>query len=277
MATEPKKTRAKKVTAVAVMPQETRHVQEAQPVQQEQSVEGLITLAIKQKLPVETMERFFNLRKEVKAEAAREAYIAAMAKFQAECPTIVKTKVVNTNTGKEAYRYAPIESVVAQVKTPLMENGFSYSTNMEMGESSVKVFVKVQHIMGHSETTEMEVPLGTKTAVMSQSQVVAAASTFAKRYAFLNAFGILTGDEDNDAKKVEEGSAPQAPAPVQNIFERARQMIERATDPDVLNDYLSKIMGSDKYTVEEKERIEGIIAARVEELEKGGAEKTIEA
>ena len=35
---------------------------------------------------------------------------------------------------------------------------------------------------------------------MSQTQVEAAALTFAKRYAFCNAFGILTGDEDTDAK-----------------------------------------------------------------------------
>jgi hypothetical protein len=44
----------------------------------------------------------------------------------------------------------------------------------------------------------MEVPLGNKTQVMSDTQVVAAAITFAKRYAFLNEFGILTGDEDKE-------------------------------------------------------------------------------
>src|SRR5262249_52436437 len=37
-------------------------------------------------------------------------------------------------------------------------------------------------------------------AIMSQTQVVAAALTFAKRYAFCNAFGILTGNEDTDAQ-----------------------------------------------------------------------------
>ena len=37
---------------------------------------------------------------------------------------------------------------------------------------------------------------------MSDSQVVAAASTFSKRYAFCNAFGILTGDEDNDGQAI---------------------------------------------------------------------------
>jgi hypothetical protein len=43
------------------------------------------------------------------------------------------------------------------------------------------------------------VPLGNKTQIMSDTQVTAAALTFAKRYAFCNVFGILTGDEDNEA------------------------------------------------------------------------------
>lgn len=180
---------------------------------EETSVSEFISQAIAQNLPVETMERLFALRERVKAESAREAFIAAMAKFQSECPVIVKTKEVFTKGGSRAYAYAPIESVVAQVKDALMSNGFSYSTNMEMLETGVKVQVKVQHVLGHSETTEMTVPLGTQTGVMSASQVVAAASTFAKRYAFLNAFGILTGDEDNDGQDLAQKSASVAAIP----------------------------------------------------------------
>lgn len=176
-------------------------------VVKETSVSEFISQAIAQNLPVETMERLFSLRERVKAEQAREGFIGAMAKFQSECPVIVKTKEVSTNSGQHAYSYAPIESIVAQVKEALRNNGFSYSTNMKMLENAVEVSVKVQHVLGHSEVTEMTVPLGTKTGVMSASQVVAAASTFAKRYAFLNAFGILTGDEDNDAREVVEKPA----------------------------------------------------------------------
>jgi len=174
------------------------------------------------------MERLFALRERVKAENAREAFIAAMANFQAECPVIVKTKEVYTRAGGKAYAYAPIESIVSQVKDALKNNGFSYSTNMEMLENAVKVSVKVQHVLGHSELTEMTVPLGTKTQVMSDSQVVAAASTFAKRYAFLNAFGILTGDEDNDAAKQEEPAASQA------VDESLRAKVKNTTTEEEL-------------------------------------------
>lgn len=194
---------------------------------EETSVSEFISQAIAQNLPVETMERLFALRERVKAESAREAFIGAMAKFQSECPVIEKTKEVFTKSGQKAYAYAPIESIVSQVKDALKDNGFSYSTNMEMLEGAVKVSVKIQHVLGHSEVTEMTVPLGSQTGVMSASQVVAAASTFAKRYAFLNAFGILTGDEDNDGAKVETEE-------VQKVPDELRKQITNTTNVDDL-------------------------------------------
>jgi len=164
------------------------------------SAETLIAQAIEKNVSVETMEKLLAMRRELKAEFAKEGYYRALSNFQAEIPPIEKTKAVYTNSNALAYKYASIESIVVQVKDALQNNGFSYSTNMQLLEAGVKVFVKTTHIAGHSEITEMEVPFGTKTAMMSQSQVAAAASTFAKRYAFLNAFGILTGDEDTDGK-----------------------------------------------------------------------------
>lgn len=227
---------------------------------EETSVSEFISQAISQNLPVETMERLFALRERVKAETAREAFIAAMAKFQSECPVIVKTKEVYTKSGGKAYAYAPIESIVSQVKDALMNNGFSYSTNMEMLEGAVKVSVKVQHVLGHSEVTEMTVPLGTKTGVMSDSQVVAAASTFAKRYAFLNAFGILTGDEDNDAAKAEE-----APAIEESLRAKVK---ESKTEEELKAIWLAnKGLGKDfaKFVTEQRDFIRSVVAQEATE------------
>lgn len=216
-----KKGEGVKVVDLRPKPVKTVAVQD---LKQANSVEGFISQAIAQGVSVDVLERLFGLREKVKAEAAKESFIGAMAKFQAECPTIVKTKEVLTNSGQVAYRYAPIDSVVSQVKEAIQNNGFSYSTNMKMTDVGVTVIVKVQHIQGHSEETEMTVPLGNKTQIMSQSQVVAAASTFAKRYAFLNAFGILTGDEDNDGADIGAG-APQKPAQTNLVLEEYRKKI----------------------------------------------------
>lgn len=162
------------------------------------SPHSLLEKAIENKVDVESLERLVALQERWEAKEAKKAFDKAMASFQAECPTINKTKGVKTKTGEVAYRYAPIESIVNQVKDLLEKHGFSYSTSMELQDKGVKVSVRVVHEQGHSEISEMAVPFGTMTAIMSASQRAAAAQTFAKRYAFCNAFGILTGDEDND-------------------------------------------------------------------------------
>ncbi len=184
---------------------EIQTVNQQAPIKDE--VTALISQAINSGVPVETMERLLAMRTQLKAEKAKEEFDKAMANFQANCPTITKTKAVKTSTGAVAYKYAPIDSIVNQVKSILGENDLSYSIQTETKQDMVKATCIAKHIAGHSEQSSFEVPLGTKTQIMSQTQVVAAALTFAKRYAFLNTFGIMTGDEDNDA--VEPKKAPE--------------------------------------------------------------------
>lgn len=160
------------------------------------SPENLIAQAIDKALPVETMEKLLLMRKELKAEFAKEAFDAAMSRFQAECPVIEKTKKGPSN----AYKYAPIEEIVRQVKKPLEENGFSYSIQTQMTNDKVKVTCIAKHKLGHSEPSDVELPLANKTGLMNAPQQTAATMTYAKRYAFCNAFGIMTGDEDTDAQ-----------------------------------------------------------------------------
>ena len=166
--------------------------------------EALIAQAIEKNVSVETMERLLAMRRELKAEWAKEQFDVAMAAFQSECPTIKKTKAVYTRDKTLAYSYAPIESIVEQVKGLLEKHGFSYSMQQNFSEDGkrVKVTCTVKHKDGQAENYDMEVPLGTRTQIMSETQVVAAATTFAKRYVFSNAFGILTGDDDTDAVPV---------------------------------------------------------------------------
>lgn len=167
------------------------------------SVESFITQAISANVPIETLERLLAMRTQVKAEQAKEAFDRAMAEFQGDCPIIVKSKNGGqTNSGIVAYKYAPLDVIVKQTKDLLKKNGFSYAIQTVTDLEKVKVTCFVKHELGHSESSSVEVPLGAKTSVMSAPQVVASALTFAKRYAFCNAFGILTGDEDTDAREV---------------------------------------------------------------------------
>lgn len=235
--------------------------------------EALIAQAIEKGVDVGTMERLLVMRRELKAEAAKEAFDTAMAKFQAECPTIVKTKEVKTRGGVVAYRYAPIESIVEQVRDALQRNGFSYKTNQELLPAGVKITIRVIHAQGHSEETSMEVPFGSKTDIMSQSQVAAAASTFAKRYAFCNAFGILTGDEDTDARPQAVEAEAQSPQSVAEAkFQTALTMVKGGKSIDSLLTYGENLKDSKLFSKEQKDELGKALNKRIGELERANGE-----
>jgi len=158
----------------------------------------LIAQAVKSKLPVETIERLLAMRRELKAEWAKEQYHAALAVFQSEMPTITKTKAVMDRQGKVRYRYAPLESIVVQVKELLNKHGFAYSVETEQGQAHVTAIMSIHHVAGHSESTRLIMPIETD-SYMTAPQRVGSALTYAKRYAFCDGFGIMTADEDDDA------------------------------------------------------------------------------
>lgn len=156
--------------------------------------------AIDQRVDVDKMERLLAMQREIMKLQAEAAFRAAMAAFQNECPIIGKTKIVKNASGEVLYKYAPVENIIAQVKPLLLKHGFSYQIDTEYPPNLVRAICIVRHIAGHSERSSVDLPLITKTGIMSAPQVVSGTITFGTRRAFCNAFGIMTGDEDNDGR-----------------------------------------------------------------------------
>ncbi len=230
----------------------------------------LIAQAIqKPNFPIETMERLMTLQERWEKKEAKKAFDNAMASFQGDCPVIKKkTAGGKTKSGEVAYYYAPLDAIVEQTKSIIQKNGMSYMVKTETLEGKVKVICIVKHELGHSEESTIEVPLGSQTGVMSQTQVVAAALTFAKRYAFCNAFGILTGDDDEDA------SSTKGAEKTDQKFESAKTMIASSKSEIALLDYRKKLdtqLGDKKAGAEHKKKISELMTLvdkKIDELQK---------
>ena len=239
----------------------TVHEPVPQPVQQDNSIESFISQAIAQKLPIETMEKFLAMRKEFRLEQAREAFVMSMASFQKECPVIAKTKVVKNKEGKEVYKYAPLDSIVLQVKTPLGNNNLAYSfkeTRSEDGKTLTAICT-IRHSLGHSEDSTFTVDVGTE-SFMTDTQKYGARMTFAKRYAFCNALGILTGDEDTDARELT--IKPKALNPALNPKARVVALLRTLGVKDTTNPEATreKILELTQLTPDTPANIEEIIS-----------------
>lgn len=176
----------------------------------------LVRYALEKGADVGVMERMLALHRQMKADDAKEAFDRSMAELQRNMPTIVKTKA----GAKNAYVYAPLEEIIHQVKHLISDHGFSYTINSEIPPDQkaavVKAIVTVTHAAGHSKPSEFTVPIDTQNPMMTAPQRYGGAMTFAKRYAFCNAFGIMTADVDLDGRNPTEPKArkfgPQRPA-----------------------------------------------------------------
>jgi len=246
--------------------------------------EALIAKAIEKNLPVETMEKLLAMRRELKAEWARDEYYRELAAFQAECPIIRKTKSVYDKQGKLRYAYATLDEILSQTKALLQKHGFSYTIQTEQKPEAVKAICIVHHVAGHSESSEFEIPID-QGSYMNAAQKVASALTYAKRYSFGNAFGVLSGDEDDDAQATgpprEEKAAPPKqdlpkPTSTQADIDAAHEAIDAAFNDGIIDKdqwtegktWIGKYQDNKKaldtmrkHLADERERQEGILAA----------------
>lgn len=159
---------------------------------------------------VATLERMMVMRREMKAEAAKESYLAAMSDFQRDCPPVPKrAKVMNRDGGGVRYRFAPITDVAHHI-APLCEKyGFSYTFDSKTERDEITAICIVTHRDGHAESSRFTIKVdpGATRIGMSIPQAYASALSYSKRYALLNAFGIQTTDEDDDANSTHPNSA----------------------------------------------------------------------
>ncbi len=215
------------------------------------TAEGLIAKALERGTPVDALERLLAMRREIQAENARNAFFASLKAFQATCPAIPRGREVKNRDGTLRYRYAPLEDIVRAVSPVLRDNGLAYRLNTEVADGHLVATCFIHHDMGHVESSQFRVPID-RSAQMNQIQQYGAAGTYAKRYAFCNALGILTADEDTDAasEPVIAAASPSpaptrpAPAPAPAPVRRAApapakpvvKQTEMTVDPDSYRD-----------------------------------------
>jgi hypothetical protein len=164
---------------------------------------------------LQSLQELLQMRRELKAEAARELFFRDLAEAQRNFPVIRKSVVVMNKPGKGGgirYRYAPLDEIERQAGPVLARFGFSWTFKSKQSKTMVGAIVEAHHVGGHMEITQFAVPIQDD-AYMTAPQKVASALTFAKRYVFINAFGIVTADVDDDGLSAgvrsENGSAAE--------------------------------------------------------------------
>jgi ERF superfamily len=123
---------------------------------------------------------------------------AALAKFQAALPRIVKGETANAGT--YTYAYAGLDEVAAVVLPALGKVGLSFACFPTMADGQFVLSYSLLHEGGEERTGTW--PLGTGTPQQRGSAI-----TYGRRYCLMAVTGVFPGGEDDDGK-----AAAQAPA-----------------------------------------------------------------
>lgn len=161
------------------------------------SPQGLISQAIAQNLPIETLERLMDLSERWQANQAKSAFLKAMSEFESILPAIKKNRTVKFN--QTSYRFTDIGEIAKTIKPALKETGLSYRWELKEEADNIICTCIVSHVNGHSESTSLsgkKDTSGSKNEIQSRGSAV----TYLQRYTLKAALGLTDIDEDDDGR-----------------------------------------------------------------------------
>ncbi len=172
----------------------------------------LLELAVKQGADVDTLERLAALYERFEQRQSEAALVKALNKFQGRCPIILKKNMVTGKKGLK-YKFASLTDIKSAIRPLLDELGLSVSFSVTDDEKSVTCTVR--HKDGSSETSQFPIRID-REMYANDTQKMASAVTYARRYALTGALGIDTTDDDGLAAgepPQHENPEPDASAP----------------------------------------------------------------
>lgn len=173
---------------------------EVQPTTQAVTPLALISQAISINANIEVMEKVFELHQKIQADDAKKVFFAAMSKAQAIMPIVEKSNTASFRTksgGNMSYKFASLDDVTKVVRSILPDSGLSYRHQVKQDANNVTVKCIVSHAGGHSEECLMSMPIDTS-GQKNALQAIASTVSYLKRYTLCAAFGIATGEDEDD-------------------------------------------------------------------------------
>lgn len=169
---------------------------EQQPISESSALMRVIeTAALREDFDVDKLQKLLDVKKDWEANEARKAFVAAMAAFKADAPTIVKDKRVEFSGTK--YTHASIGNVVGVVCAALGRHGLSHRWDTKQENGLITVTCVITHQLGHSESVSLSGKpddSGKKNAIQQTASTV----SYLQRYTLLSATGLATIDQEDD-------------------------------------------------------------------------------
>lgn len=138
---------------------------------------------------MDKLDKMLDMQERILNRNAKQAYTADLAAMQAELPLVAKR-----GTGHNNAKFAKLEDINEAIRPTLQKYGFAVTFRIKQNDARLLVVAILSHREGHSEETELVLPLdtsGNKNGV----QAVGSTISYGKRYALCALLNISTGDD----------------------------------------------------------------------------------
>lgn len=153
-----------------------------------------------------------------------QMFAEALAKFQAELPTV--TKDATGQVGNQKTRYADLASIVEAAYPKLAEQGLAYIAAPTLEDGAFVLRYALLHHAGHREGGVYPLPAS------ATSQQIGSALTYARRYCLLAVTGLAPKDDDDDGTKGSEVQTTVLPRVPRRPNATTRKGPEETNVPD---------------------------------------------
>jgi hypothetical protein len=161
--------------------------------------DGLIAIALEKGLDTETLEKLIALRNAELARQAKVAFDEEFAKMQRDFVPVGRSRQATNDQGRKLYSFCPLEDILLANAPIIAAHGFSYKWSEEALPSKEKRIYCIVSGYGHEERAYVDIPVIEGNKVTNAIQQRGSATSYGKRYSFLNAFGIIIAGEEDDA------------------------------------------------------------------------------
>ena len=160
----------------------------------------MLQYAMEKGADLDRLGQLMDLQIKWEKEQARKAYFAAVAKFKANPPKLIKNQQVNYEIkggGRMKYKHATLDQVTDKIAHAMGEYGLSHGFDIEQDKDGIKVTCRLSHEAGYSESVSLFAGVD-NSAGKNAIQAIGSTITYLSRYSLLAVTGLATGTDDDD-------------------------------------------------------------------------------
>jgi hypothetical protein len=237
----------------------------------------ILAKAVESGVDPEGLEKLADLVERFEDREAKKAFHRALKGFQSDCPDIEHNKTAGS--GNFSYSYADLAQIKKTIQPYLDEHGLSYSFDTEVDNGYMTILCHLSHDRGYTQTSRMTLPIDN--GKMNNIQQFGSTDSYGRRYVLLNALGIITAQDDNDANmppeprqnRTQTGNngegKPKPRAKTESPKESDSGGLEKITDKQLKSLhaigkelYPEKVDGEDLWDIKRPQIVRAITAAK---------------